>query len=57
MSDADSQMGGHGGETGKDPEENDEAPDPVTGNAGEDSEQADKESDESFPASDPPANY
>ncbi len=35
MSDADSQMGGHGGETGKDPdEENGEAPDPVTGNMG-----------------------
>ena len=33
MSDADNQMGGHGGDTGKDPaEEDDESPDPVTGN-------------------------
>ncbi len=58
MSDADNQMGGHGRETGKDPAaESDEAPDPVSGNADEDSNQADQESEESFPASDPPANY
>jgi hypothetical protein len=58
MSDADNQMGGHGGETGKDPAEGtNEAPDEVTGNAEKDSGQADDESGESFPASDPPANY
>jgi hypothetical protein len=35
MSDADNQMGGHGGETGRDPaDQSDEAPDPVTGNTG-----------------------
>ncbi len=35
MSDADSQMGGQGGMTGKDPDEGDgKAPDPVTGNMG-----------------------
>ena len=35
MSDADDQMGGHGGETGKDPaDQSNAAPDPITGNTG-----------------------
>lgn len=38
MSDADDQMGGHGGETGKDPaDQSDAAPDPKKGNMGEES--------------------
>lgn len=40
MSDADNQMGGHGGDTGKDPaDQTDEAPDPVTGNMGDEDDE------------------
>jgi hypothetical protein len=48
MSDADDQMGGQGGETGPAPE------DPKSGKP---DEIEDRESEQSFPASDPPANY
>jgi hypothetical protein len=38
MSDADDQMGGHGGQTGLDPtEQNDKEPDPVKGNTSQSS--------------------
>ncbi len=57
MADAYNQMGGRDADTGKDPND-DEASDPVPGDMPEeDSEKADRESEESFPASDPPANY
>jgi hypothetical protein len=40
MSDADDQMGGHGGETGKDPKAQSNAPpDPVKGNMGDDGDE------------------
>lgn len=60
MSDADNQMGGSGGETGRQP-----GGDPPTGASKEAAEKAGhandarvtKESEDSFPASDPPANY
>jgi hypothetical protein len=60
MSDADNQMGGRGGETGRPP-----GGDPTTGASKEAAEKSDasedtrvtKESEDSFPASDPPANY
>lgn len=51
MSDADDQMGGTGGETGPPPQ-------PGKGQSGEKQDDAvTEESQESFPASDPPANY
>lgn len=62
MSDADNQMGGHGGWTGLDPaEQTDAPPDPVKGNLadeddGDEEEKLDEEGAESFPASDPPGH-
>ncbi|HLI01218.1 MAG TPA: hypothetical protein VKV06_10580 [Acidimicrobiales bacterium] len=62
MSDADNQMGGHGGWTGLDPDEqSDEAPHPEKGNLTDDTDQEqedklDEEGEESFPASDPPGH-
>ena len=55
MSDADDQMGGHGGETGKDPDEaTDEAPDPVTGNMGKGKPTGEGQAEENA-ENDPPA--
>lgn len=69
MSDADNQMGGSGGETGRSPggaprsSASDEAraQEPRRGDEGRegrtDQDEVTEESKESFPASDPPANY
>ncbi len=71
MSDADNQMGGSGGQTGRPPggeptspaSEEARAKDPRNGardgaaRDGGDDETVTEESEESFPASDPPANY
>ena len=66
MSDADNQMGGSGGQTGRPPggeptspaSEEARAKDPRNGDrSGGDDETVTEESEESFPASDPPANY
>jgi hypothetical protein len=48
LSDADNQMGGTGGETGAPPDKAHEKHEKVD---------PDEESKDSFPASDPPANY
>ncbi|HET9075809.1 MAG TPA: hypothetical protein VFN68_02665 [Acidimicrobiales bacterium] len=72
MSDADNQMGGTGGETGREPggpprsgasqEAAEQAPeggrpDGGSGTGEQDQQAVTEESKESFPASDPPANY
>lgn len=55
MSDADDQMGGTGGERGPKPGEQ-KAPPPPKKPSEEDAVE-DRDSKESFPASDPPSNY
>lgn len=63
MSDADNQMGGTGGETGPDPDKVQPGKDnaaPVDADKKEGrgrKDKADQESEDSFPASDPPGNY
>lgn len=66
MSDADNQMGGSGGQTGRSPggeprspaSEEARAEDPRRdGEGGSGSDEVTEQSEESFPASDPPANY
>ncbi len=64
MSDADNQMGGSGGETGRQPggeprsPASQEARDRAEGEGRRsDDDAVNEESEESFPASDPPANY
>ena len=52
MSDADDQMGGTGGERGPRPGDRDRESD-----ENKKPDKADSESEQSFPASDPPANY
>lgn len=57
MSDADDQMGGTGGETGPPPGGGDNPAKKASPGSGQDEDRVTKESEESFPASDPPANY
>ena len=69
MSDADNQMGGSGGQTGRSPggqprspaSEEARAEDPRRGGEGREpgtgADEVTEQSEESFPASDPPANY
>jgi hypothetical protein len=56
MSDADNQLGGTGGERGPEPEEVVPGKDNAAPVPAEDDEDED-EAAQSFPASDPPANY